>query len=373
MQQIYLDNAATSFPKPLVVQKSVSNALMYYGANPGRSAYPMAIKTTEMVYKTREKICDFFNAVSADKVIFTKNCTESINIVVNSQLKHGDHVIISDLEHNAVLRPIVNKGIDYTVLETFPHDTMKNVENLRASIKPNTKMLICTVASNVFGFRLPIGRMCALCRMYNIQTCIDAAQGAGVIDIDMQRDMIDFLCMPSHKALYGIMGGGVLIAQKELDPLCFGGTGTNSLETTMPEDFPERLESGTLNIPCIASISAGIDYINSIGREKIFSDEIRKIKKVYDAIKNDDRFILYTERPTKENFVPVLSFNVKDKHCEDIGEFLGRNYICVRCGLHCSSLAHRKMNTLDGTVRISPSLANGDFHINQFIKIIKNH
>ena len=376
MNEIYLDNAATSFPKPELVANSVNKAIKIYGANPGRSSYLMSQKTAEEIFNTRLKIANFFNLEKCENVIFTKNCTEAINIVLFSKLKEGDHIVISDLEHNSVLRPVhylTKKGVSYSIFRTYESDE-ETLSSLRSSIKNNTKLMLCTAASNVFGFKLPISKLCALCHIYEIETCIDAAQLAGIDRIDMKNQSIDYLCIPSHKGLYGIMGSGALLCSNDkLSPLSYGGTGTLSLNSEMPDFLPDMLESGTLNVPGILSMSAGIDFINSIGIDRIFTSELNKTIKIYNAFSDIKKVILYTNKPQKSTFVPLLSFNIKDKNCEEVAEFLSKYNICVRSGLHCSPLAHKKLGTLNGTVRVSTSMFNTDKQIDFFINTIKKY
>ncbi len=368
---IYLDNAATTYPKPEIVKKSVIKSMTSYGANPGRGFYKMNVESAKAVYSVRKKVADFFECEKEESVIFTKNCTESLNMVLNGVLKSGDHVVVSDLEHNAVMRPIYNlfkKGVSYSVFKTY-QDNDETVNSLRNEIRENTKLMVCTAASNVFGIKLPVGRLCSLCKIYDIKTCIDAAQAAGLMKLSMEEDRIDFLCMPSHKGLYGIMGSGMLITKESLNPFQYGGTGSNSLSHDMPLDLPERLESGTLNVPGIVSIGAGIDFINSIGREKMYLEEMKKIKVIYNGLKDMKKVILYTQIPEIDKFVPVLSFNIKDRACEDITEYYAKNGIALRGGFHCAPLAHQSMNTKSGTVRLSISAFTNHYDINNFLLI----
>lgn len=370
---VYLDNAATSYPKPQTVRNSVLLSLENYGANPGRSSYKMAVDTSTAIYKTRVKIKDFFNAKNEEDVIFTKSCTEAINMVLFSKLQKGDHVIISDLEHNAVLRAVTalkDKGVDCSFFSVSLEDDNETIDNLRKAIKQNTKLVVCTSASNVFGFKPPIYRLAALCHIYDTEICIDAAQGAGHFKIDIEKGDIDYLCVPSHKGLLGIMGSGVLITSKEISPLTYGGTGSSSFSYTQPKDKPESLESGTANVAGIMSISAGINYINKYGIERIEKDEYKKTNYIYNNLKKLDKVILYHDY--NEKFAPVLSFNIEDIESEKVGEFLSEKNIAVRCGIHCAPLAHKKINTLNGTVRISPSIFTTNQEIEYFLKNIRN-
>lgn len=368
---IYLDNAATSYPKPQTVRTAVSQSLVKYGANPGRGSYKMAVDTSTVIYETRKKVKDFFGAKSEEDVMFTKSCTESINTVLFSKLKKGDHVVISDLEHNAVLRTVTalkDRGVDYSIFKVSLEDDNETIDNLRKALKQNTKLVVCTWASNVFGFILPIHRLCALCHVYDIEICVDAAQTAGHFKINMGD--IDYLCVPSHKGLFGIMGSGILLTDKAVDPLVYGGTGSSSLSYSQPLDKPDGLESGTANVAGIVSILAGIEFIEKIGIEKLEKDEYKKTLYLYNALKNNNKIILYTEY--NQRYTPLISFNIKDVDSETVGGYLSRKNIAVRCGIHCAPLAHKKMNSQNGTVRISPSCFTSYQDLDYFVKNIRN-
>ncbi len=368
---IYLDNSATTYPKPPNVIRAVNNSFSKFGANPGRGGYKMANDTATAIYNVREKLAEFFNAYNPEDVIFTKSCTEALNQVILGKLKAGDHVVISDLEHNAVLRAVKHMekfGVNFNIFETT-NDNDKTVDNLRSAINENTKLVVCTAASNVFGIRLPIKRLSALCKVYEIEICVDGAQGAGVIPLDIKNDEIDYLCIPAHKGLYALSGLGVLISNKaqNLEPLIYGGTGFNSNSPYLPGILPERFESGTVNSIGITALGAGVDFVKSKGENKIFEYEIGEISKIYTALSNMKNISLYTPFPTKENSVPVLSFNILNNDSEEIGQKLGNMNIAVRCGMHCAPLAHHKFNTQSGTVRVSPSVFTTKQEINLFI------
>ena len=280
---IYFDNAATTGKKPQNVIKATLTALSEYSANPGRSGHTLSVKTADAIYRIREKAANFFGATGAEKVVFTLNCTHAINCVIKGVLKKGDHVIVSTFEHNAVMRPLKKIGNPYSEAKVSLFDDEETVEEFKRLIKPNTRMIICTGASNVFGKLLPIEKIGKLCAERGILFAVDAAQIAGVIPVNMQKMHIDFLCAAPHKGLYAPMGTGILIAEKYIENTVLeGGTGTNSAQLTQPEYLPERLESGTLNVPGILGIGAGIDFVNSIGLEKIYNYEMNLIRRLYD-------------------------------------------------------------------------------------------
>ena len=245
---VYFDNAATTWPKPLVVRKAVQKALTDYGANPGRSGYKMGLAASREIYRCRETAAEFFNLKNPSNVVFVQNCTLALNIVIKGLLRNGGHVIVSDLEHNAVMRPlyaISNYLTTYSTAGISPENTDETVEVFRRCIRPDTKAIICLHASNVFGTRLPIREIGRLARRHGIKFVVDAAQSAGVLPIDMQADCIDYLCVPGHKGLYGPMGIGMLLCGSEqlLPPFIEGGTGSYSIEFGQPSELPDRFET----------------------------------------------------------------------------------------------------------------------------------
>lgn len=359
---IYLDNAATTFPKPMNVRREMNNALTSYGANPGRGGHRMALKASEEIYKCRTKLAALFGEENPENVFFTLNCTHSINIVLKGLLKPGDHVVISDLEHNAVMRPLFalsKKNISYSVAKVSDTSAEETLENFRNALQSNTKLVVCTHVSNVWGIKLPIERIAAMCHQYGIPIMIDAAQSAGIFDINISENKFDFLCMPGHKGLYGPMGTGVLITSRYdmLDTMIEGGTGSNSALLEQPETPPDKFESGTPNLIGIAGLSAGIDFVNSVSANKILLHETKILMQLYDRLSVNKKIILYTERPDGSNSGGVLSFNVRNMDSEAVANYLNRtNGIAVRAGLHCSPAAHKHFNTeKTGAVRISPS------------------
>lgn len=377
---IYLDNAATSYPKPPIVRQRLSEALVKFGANPGRSGHKLGQDTNTAVYEVRKKISDFFGSSGPETVIFFASCTAAINQVLFGKLRSGDHVIVSDIEHNAVMRPLyelAKRGVEFSVAETFPGDNERTVMSFRNLIQGNTKMIVCTAASNVWGMRLPITRLAALAHLYDMEICVDAAQAAGIVPFDVSESEIDYLCFPAHKGLYGIMGLGVLLTQrgKALSPLIFGGTGVNSQSMDQPDDSPERFESGTINVPGIIALGAGIDFVSSKGVDKMRIAELNKADKLYRFLTNCEGVELYMPAPVEPFFVPVLSFTAGQRS-DDLRDYLTVNNIAVRTGLQCAPFAHKKMGTDSGTIRVSPSIFTTDEQIaafNQYIwRFMKN-
>ena len=247
---IYLDNSATTYPKPLSVRRKMAQALEQFGANPGRGGFKMSLQTAQAVYDVRQKAASFFGAAGPECISFQPSCTQSLNIVIHS-LKRGDHVLVTDLEHNAVLRPLKvmeAHGVSFTVVPVTPGDNDATLDAFRHAMRENTRLFVCTQASNVFGIRVPVERLAALAHIYGAEICVDAAQSGGVIPIHAERDGIDYLCCAGHKGLYGPMGTGMLITKngEKLESLIQGGTGTRALELDQPREMPEYLESLSL-------------------------------------------------------------------------------------------------------------------------------
>ena len=373
---IYLDNAATTFPKPINVVNSVSECLKKYSANPGRSGHNLSIKASDKVFECRKKIKKLFNAKLEENIIFTSSCTVAINMVLKGVLKKGDHVICSSLEHNAVIRPLnklISSGIEYDIARVFPDDFASTVRSFEALIKPNTKMIICTNASNVFGVVLPIEELGKLCKSYDLLFTVDAAQSAGILNIDTKKCNIDYLCVAAHKGLYAPMGIGILIANNEIEDTIFeGGTGSMSKLPHQPDFMPDKFESGTINLSGIIGTSAGIDFINRKGIGKIYNKELNIIRKIYYSLNKIPNIKLYTICPYKDYYVPVLSFNIKDMESEEVSSKLNKFNIATRPGFHCAPLAHKMFGTFDtGTVRVCPSVYTNDNDIEYFINKIK--
>lgn len=371
---IYLDNAATSYPKPLNVRKAVSSSFSY-SANPGRAGHRLSIKASEEIYNCRNKIADMFGVDNPEKVIFTSGCTVALNTVIKGILSKGDHVIVSSIEHNSVLRPLQKLSdsgfIEFSVCDIYPEDDEKTLNSFRQSIKKNTKLAICSHASNVFGILSPVSKLAALCRYYNILFCIDASQSAGLFDINLSDIGADFLCAPGHKGLYGPMGIGFMIVNSVIpDSLYEGGTGSSSENFSQPSVLPDKFESGTVNLHGIAGLSAGIDFVKSYGVNRIRENESRIMSYLLSNLQNVDGITLYQDN--FKNCAPILSFNIDGINSEDVALILDRRFgIAVRAGIHCSPAAHKKYGTLDtGTVRVSPSVFTTFNDINYLIKAV---
>ncbi len=371
---VYSDNATTSYQKPERVVKAVNNSFKYYCANPGRSGHDLSVKTSEIVYKTRESLNEFFCGFGAENVAFTSNCTESLNKAIKGIIKKGDHIIISSLEHNSVLRPVHSlkeQGIaDYTVFEVSK-DNDKTLNAFKNSFKDNTKLCVVTAVSNVFGDILPLSDLSNIAHEKNALFFVDGAQGAGLIPISMKNQGIDCLCIPGHKGLLGPMGTGAILHNNlDFTPLIKGGTGTESFSFSQPETYPERLESGTLNVPGICGLYEGVREVKKRKTENIFKIESYIGEEIFNGLKNIKGVKLYEENYDKINRAPVISFNVQNAHSERVAFLLNSGGVAVRGGYHCAPLAHILRKTKQtGTVRISPSLFTSKKDINILLNL----
>lgn len=376
---IYFDNAATTYPKPESVRKAAAEAIVRYGGNPGRSGHKMSMDAAQAVYSVREKAGEFFGA-PPENVIFTANCTESLNMAIKGlaerDLREGRpfHVIISSLEHNSVFRPVyelTKRGLTYSIAEVTADDSV-TVHNFESLITPVTKAVICTLGSNVTGQLLPYERIGAMCRRKNICFVGDGAQVCGVIPIDLKRDNINILCMPGHKGLYGISGTGLLITDGKypLYHILEGGTGSTSLEAEQTPFLPEGMESGTLNTVGIATVGAGIDFIRRVGTERIHSRETELCSRFINALENESRVRIY--RRERCSYLPIVLFNAEGFSPEEAAAYLSDSGFALRGGLHCSGLAHRSAGTLpEGGVRFSPSVFNTAAQTDMLVSAVK--
>lgn len=361
---IYLDNAATSGKKPQRVINAVNYALKNYSANPGRSGHRLSLNAEEQLYFCRKKCAEMFGANDESAVVFTQNCTASLNMVIKGCLKGGDHVVVSSLEHNSVMRPLEHlkkeKHIEYDVAEVVFGDDDATVRSFERNIKDNTRLVICTHASNVCGVVLPVKEIGGLCKKKNVLFAVDAAQTAGVILIDMKEMNIDFLCIAPHKGLYAPMGVGLLIANKEIEKTILqGGTGSDSASLLQQAVLPEGFESGTVNLPGICGVTAGIDFVKEITQKEIYKKEMLITWKIYERLCSLKNVVVYNDFCSQCECVPVISFNYLGMQSEDVASFLDKNNIAVRAGVHCAPSAHKRLGTLrSGTVRVSPSLFN---------------
>lgn len=374
---IYLDNAATTYPKPLCVRQAVARAISCYGANPGRGGYRMAMETSEEVYRCRETAATLFGLSDERRVIFTPGCTASLNMVIDSLLADGGRVVVSDLEHNAVMRPLYARSPNrpiYDAAHVVSDNDDATVEAFRNAITASTKAIVCTHASNVTGTVLPVRRLAALAHEHGIPIVVDAAQSAGHVPIDVEGDALDYVCVAGHKGLYGPMGIGLLLCGHDspLRPLMYGGTGSHSLSLEQPEEYPERLESGTPNVAGIVGLRAGMDRVMAHGVETIEAYEYQLCKRLYDGLASMSGVRIWSPPPERHHTTAVLSVTVDGMTPDRCGELLAENGVAVRTGLHCAPVAHHTIGTLPyGTVRMSIGFVNTRKEIENCIQIFK--
>ena len=372
---INFDNAATTWPKPVSVRNAVSEAMVLYGGNAGRGGHELTRRTSEMVYSVRETAAEFFGA-KPENTILCLNCTHALNTAIQGILEKGDHVIISSLEHNSVYRPVaalVKEGVITCTIAEVSDDDEKTIENIRSAVRPETKAVICTMASNVTGQILPVRRIGQLCREKGICLIADGAQVCGVLPVSLEKDNISVLCTAGHKGLYGITGTGLLMTDCKfpIKPLMYGGTGSASAHPDQPDFLPDRLESGTQNIIGAASVGAGIEFVKKKGIKNIFDHENRLCNLFIRSIKDIPGVTVY--RKKNLSYVPIVSFNIEGVSSEEAAEYLGRKGFCLRAGLHCAPLAHKSNNTPEGTVRFAPSVFNSDREVMVLVDTVKKY
>lgn len=343
---IYLDNGATSFPKPRTVTASMVQA-METCANPGRGGYGEAMRAAATVLRCRERAGALFGC-SPEQVVCTGSCTQGLNMAIRTLVKPGSRVVVSGFEHNAVIRPLHMLGAQVHVAGRKLFDPSDTLEQFEAALKKGMDAAVFTHVSNVFGYILPVEEMAALCSRYHVPFAVDCAQSAGTLPVNLQAWGADFIAMPGHKGLLGPMGTGLLLCGRVPKPLIAGGTGSQSESREMPDFLPDVGEAGTVNVPGIAGLSAGIDYVMKETPQKIFIREQREMGRCANKLEK-----LGYKVYRGENQCGTVSF-VPECGCEELAEFLGKHRICVRAGLHCAPLAHESAGTLaTGTVRIS--------------------
>ncbi|AGB42493.1 cysteine desulfurase family protein [Halobacteroides halobius DSM 5150] len=372
---IYLDNAATSWPKPEVVYQTMDQFMRHKAANPGRAGHKMAAQAGELVWQTRNLLAKFFNAHRSQEIILTKNATEALNLALQGYLEAGDHVVTTSLAHNSILRPLkeFEPEIEVTIVEADNSGQIK-LEQIEASLQQNTKLVAVTHASNVTGFLLPIKEIGELLEEKDIKFLVDAAQTAGVYPLDVQEMKIDMLAFTGHKSLFGPPGTGGLYLNNsiELKPLLSGGTGSNSEDIYQPRICPDRYESGTANTVGLAGLKAGIEFILEEGLDSIRQHEEELLDYLISKLKEIPEITLYG--PTNINKqAPLLSVNFGAEDSGELGYILDKAFdIAVRTGLHCAPLAHRSLGTFQrGTVRFSLGYFNTLDELEEVIRVSK--
>ena len=375
---IYLDNAATSFPKPKEVATAVYDFMVNNGTSSGRGSYKKAMQSDYIVYECRKLIGKLFNFDNPKKVIFTSNVTDSLNIAMRGILKENDHVITSSLEHNAVWRCLKTLERDINIkIDTVEcsKDGITNPQDIKKYIKKDTALIVFTQASNVLGTIQPIREIGAIAREHNIPFLVDSAQSAGAMKIDVKEDNIDILAFTGHKSLLGPMGTGGLIINTDIDikPLKAGGTGGDSAYEYQPDYYPNHLETGTLNVSGIAGLREAIKFLNKEGIENIHNKEKELTKYALEKLETVKDIEIYGPKDC-EKMLSVISFNIKDKRPEDVGSILDQKYdIMLRAGLHCAPTAHSVIGTKErGTLRIGLGYFNEKEDIDKLVEALNN-
>lgn len=383
MKYIYLDNASTTFPKAPNMANAMSDYLTNYGININRGSYALAYDVEDIIYTTRQRLNTLFNGHDPSHVTFTQNVTMSLNMVIKGLLKAGDHILVSSMEHNAVMRPLtqqLDKGITFDII---PCDVTGSIqlESIETLIRPNTVAMIINHASNVCGTVQPIESIGAICKAHNLHFILDAAQTAGVIPIDVKACHINALCFTGHKGLLGPQGIGGIILTKEiaqiLTHLIAGGTGSFSHLETMPTHMPDAFEAGTLNLPGIIGLNEGLSYIESVGMKNIHNHELTLTKTFLEGLRSITGINIIGKQDIQDR-TAVVSITIDGMDPASIAYELESTYhIMTRVGLHCAPRAHQTLGTYpEGTVRFSFGYANTleevDMALSALHTILKN-
>lgn len=366
---IYLDSAATTLQKPAAVAAASARAINNL-ASPGRGGHQPAMAAAETAFACREAAARLFHVDDPERVVFTFNATHGLNIAIKTLAWPGSRVVISGYEHNAVTRPLHALGADIRVARSPLFDQEAALAAFGRELDRGADLAVCTHVSNVFGFILPIEGIAGLCRERGVPLIVDASQSAGAIPLDFAALGADFIAMPGHKGLYGPQGTGLLLCGADPLPLLEGGTGSESKRQSMPDFLPDRLEAGTHNIAGIAGLLEGLRFLERRGVEKIAAREAALIRRLGEGL---------CAAPGAEAFLSgdqtdqagVLSFRLRSRDCEEVGEELGRQGFALRAGLHCAPLAHETAGTLEtGTLRASVSAFNTDREMEKFIHAV---
>ena len=343
---IYLDNGATSFHKPVQVRRAMLDAMIRC-ANPGRGGYRAAMEAANEVFRCRETAGRMFGC-TPEQVVFTSNCTHGLNIAIRTLVKPGANVVISGFEHNAVTRTLYGLGAVVHTAGRKLFDWDDTLRQFDAALNTRPDAAVFTHVSNVFGYILPVAEMAGMCRARGIPFVVDAAQSAGSLPVSLEALGADFIAMPGHKGLLGPQGTGLLLCGREPEPLLTGGTGSESVRQEMPEFTPDRAEAGTLNVPGIAGLRAGMEYVEQVGTDRILSRESQCARRCAEELEKLGMQVFYgAHQAGTVSFRPGMD-------CEAAAQILSRRGIAVRAGLHCAPLAHESAGTLEtGTVRVS--------------------
>ena len=373
---IYLDNAATTFPKPEAVYNAMMDCMKNYCANPGRAGHKLAMKAAREIYDTRENIAKLFNIDNPMNIVFTNNATDSLNLAIKGVVNKGDHIITTSMEHNSVIRPIKaleKVGVENTIVQCDEQGFL-NIDDLEKAIKHNTKLIVTTHASNVCGTLIDIKSISEIANKHNILYLIDASQTVGVYDIDLKDIKADMLAAPGHKGLLGPQGTGILYIREGLniDILKEGGTGSRSEDLFQPDLLPDKYESGTHNTPGIVGLNEGVKFIFKEGIDKIKEHEEELCKYMLERLEEVPNIKIYGPKDANKR-ASVISINIGNMDSGEITFLLDSEYdIATRSGIHCAPLAHKTLGTLEqGAVRFSIGYFNTKEEIDKAITALK--
>lgn len=373
---IYLDNAATTYPKPEKVYDAVLDCMKNYCANPGRAGHKLAMRAAREIYDARENIAKLFNIDNPMTIVFTNNATDSLNLAIKGVVKKGDHIITTSMEHNSVIRPIKSlekDGIENTIVEC-DKDGFLNPDDIKNAIKKNTKLIVTTHASNVVGTIVDIKSVGEIAKEKNILYLVDASQTAGVYDINVKDINVDMIAAPGHKCLLGPQGTGILYIKEDLnvDILKEGGTGSRSEDLFQPDLTPDKYESGTHNTPGIVGLNEGVKFILETGIDNIRAHEEELCQYMLDRLKEVPNIVIYGPKDSKKR-AAVISINIPKIDSGEITFLLDSEYnIATRSGIHCAPLAHKTLGTIEqGAVRFSLGYFNTKKDIDEAVKALK--
>ena len=374
---IYLDNGATSYPKPDEVYAFMDSFYRGFGVNPGRSGYDLCMETGALVDTTRKMLADFFNGNDPNRLCFSYNSTDALNLIIYGMLKQGDHAITTTVEHNSVLRPLYHlskfNGVEVDYM-AFDNNGFVNPDDIKQKIKANTRLVIVNHASNVIGTVQPVDEIGRICREAGVPFAIDASQSAGKIPIDIEKSNIDVVAFTGHKSLLGPTGIGGLYVREgiEIRHTRAGGTGVRSADRMHLEEYPYRLEYGTGNVVGIAGLHAGLKWLERKGINQIHQYEMKLTHMLRDGFRELDGVSMYCQEDLSDH-IGVLSFNIDGMEALNTGTLLdGDHNIACRTGLHCAPLVHEQLGTdqIGGSVRVGIGPFNTENHINAIINAV---
>lgn len=372
---IYLDNAATTYPKPEKVYDSIMDCMKNYCANPGRAGHKLAMRAAREIYDARENIAKLFNIDNPMNVIFTNNATDSLNLAIKGVVKSGDHIITTSMEHNSVIRPIKsleNHGVENTIVQCDKEGFL-NIEDLKKAIRSNTKLIVTTHASNVVGTLIDIKAIGEVAKEHNLLYLVDASQTAGVYDINVSDINVDMIAAPGHKCLLGPQGTGILYIREGLNVniLKEGGTGSKSEDLFQPDLVPDKYEAGTHNTPGIVGLNEGVKFVLEKGIDNIRNHEEKLCEYMLNKLEEVPNIIVYGTKDSKKR-AAVIAINIGNMDSGEITFLLDSQYqIATRSGIHCSPLAHQTLGTLEqGVVRFSLGYFNTESDIDEAIRAL---